>query len=333
MSRARDLYELLEGGTSLGIVCHDNPDPDALASALALKHAAKDAGIADVGILYSGTISHQQNRAFVNLLEVDLVAFTPEQLASYDLLAFVDHSVPGRNNEVPPDTPVDIVIDHHPATDVEARFVDRREEVGATTTILTEYLRELSLAVDEPLATALLFAIRRETLGLLRGVTSAEYEAAEFLHPHVDSSLLRELVNPPLTPATVDAVGRAIENREIRSACLVSNTGRTTERDALPQAADYLVDLENVTTAVVAGIIEGTIHLSARSIDPRIHVGSLLAEAFGDVGSAGGHSDMAGGQVPLGLFKEWADEGDELADVTSQLVAHRVFGALHLDDD
>jgi nanoRNase/pAp phosphatase (c-di-AMP/oligoRNAs hydrolase) len=333
MNRAHDLYELLEEGTSLGIVCHTNPDPDSLASALGLKYIAADVGLSDVAILYSGTISHQQNRAFVNLLEVDLVAFTPSQLASYDLLAFVDHTEPGVNNEVPPDTNVDIIIDHHPTVDINARFVDHREEIGATTTIITEYLQELSLAVDEPLATALLFAIRRETLGLLRGATPSEYAAAGFLHPHVDRSLLRKLVNPPLTPATVDAVGRAIKNREIRSACLVSHTGRTVERDALPQAADYLVNLESVTTAVIAGIIEETIQLSARSIDPRIHVGTLLQEAFNDVGSAGGHSEMAGGQIPLGLFADWVDEEDAVATITSQLVAQRVFAALHLADN
>jgi nanoRNase/pAp phosphatase (c-di-AMP/oligoRNAs hydrolase) len=194
-------------------------------------------------------------------------------------------------------------------------------------------LQELSLIVDETLATALLFALRRETLGLLRGVTPSEYKAAGFLHPHVDRSLLRKLVNPPLTPATVDAVGRAIENREIRSACLVSHTGRTVERDALPQAADYLVNLESVTTAVIAGIIEETIQLSARSIDSRIHVGTLLQEAFSDVGSAGGHSNMAGGQIPLGLFADWIGEEDEVTTITSQLVARRVFAALHLISD
>lgn len=333
MTRARDLYELLETGKSLGIICHTNPDPDSLASALGLKHIAAAAGVSDISILYSGTISHQQNRAFINLLEVDVVAFTPDHLASFDLLAFVDHSEPSANNEVPPTTDIDIIIDHHSTSEGNARFVDHREEIGATTTIITEYLQELSLTVDEALATALLFAIRRETLGLLRGVTPSEYEAARFLHSHIDDSLLRKLANPPLTPATVDAVGRAIENREIRSACLVSHTGRTVERDALPQAADYLVNLESVTTAVIGGVIGKTIQLSARSIDSRVHVGTLLQEAFSDVGSAGGHSDMAGGQIPLGLFADWADEQDEVVTVTSQLVAQRVFAALHLVDD
>lgn len=154
-------------------------------------------------------------------------------------------------------------------------------------------------------------------------MTSAEYEAGRFLHPYVDTSLLRKLSNPPLTPATVDTVNKAIENREIRSTCLVTHVGCTTERGPLPQAADCLVNLESVTTVVVAGIIEGTIHLSARSINPRIHVGTLLEEAFSDVGNTAGHSNMAGAQISLGLFQECTDGEDELTDITSHHVTAR----------
>ena len=126
-------------------------------------------------------ISHQQNRAFVNLLGIELEPFDAEAVRDRppdSLLAFVDHSRPGENNEVPPGTPIDIVIDHHPADGIDARFVDHRESVGATATLLTEYLRALDMDLDPLVSTALLFAIRRETLGFLRGVTRAEYSAA-----------------------------------------------------------------------------------------------------------------------------------------------------------
>jgi len=76
------------------------------------------------------------------------------------------------------------VIDHHPNEEIEAQFIDHREQIGATATILTEYVRELDIEMDAALGTALLFAIRRETLGFLRGVTSAEYDAAGWLHEH-----------------------------------------------------------------------------------------------------------------------------------------------------
>ena len=298
MSKAQRLHELLSDGNEINIVCHNNPDPDCLASALTLGRIAAAAGIDERRILYSGDISHQQNRALVNLLDIDLQPF--ESAAVRDrpegsLLAFVDHSVPGANNRVPHGTPVDIVIDHHPAEAIDARFVDHREEIGATATILTEYVRTLEIDPGTALATALLFAIRRETLDFLRGTSRAEYDAAGYLHDHLDSSLLRQLSTPSVTGATLDAISTAIDNRLTRGAVLISHVGRTTERDALPQAADYLATLEGVETTIVFGIVDETIQLSARASDPRIDMGDVLKDAFDDVGSAGGHHDMAGG--------------------------------------
>lgn len=336
MSTAQSLDELLAEGEQLTIVCHNNPDPDCLASALALGRIAAAAGIDERDILYSGDISHQQNRAFVNLLELDLQSFDAEKIQDREtgsLLAFVDHSVPGENNEVPEGTPVDIVIDHHPVEEVEARFVDHREEVGATATILTEYVSDLGIDLDESLATALLFAIRRETLGFLRGVTPAEYAAAGTLHEHADLSLLRKLSNPSVSGATVEAIATAIENRTVRSAVLLSHVGRTSERDALPQAADYLATLEGVETTVVFGIIDDEIQISARSTDARVHVGEMLNAAFGDVGSAGGHREMAGGQIPLGIFADYTADDAQLVGIVEEVICHRILGELNLSDE
>lgn len=334
MARARDLVDLLETGDSLAVVCHDNPDPDTLGSAMALERIATDAGVEAVATYYGGTITHQQNRAFVNMFDMDLQTYEDEDeeeaLADADLLAFVDHATPGRNNGLTPDTQVDIVIDHHQAEDVQGRFVDHRESVGACATILTEYLQDLAVDLDERLATALLFAIRRETLSFLRGATVNEFEAARHLHPAVDGTRLRRLANPPLTPGTIDAISDAIDNRMVRGSCLVSHVGRTTERDALPQAADYLADLEGITTTVVAGIVDDGIHLSARSTSPDRDVGEILRQGFGDVGSAGGHSDMAGGRIPLGLFAGQSTNKDDIVNLVATTVARRVFDAMNL---
>ena len=206
MDDADSLYEILTEGDELTIVCHNNPDPDCLASAFALGRIAAAAGIDERRILYSGDISHQQNRAFVNLLEIDLQPFeveTVQDRPAGSLLAFVDHSIPGANNRVPEGIRLDIVIDHHPAEGIDARFVDHREELGAAATILAEYVRELDVELDSVLATALLFAIRRETLNFLRGATRAEYDAAGYLHDHADRELLRKLSTPSVTGKTL----------------------------------------------------------------------------------------------------------------------------------
>ncbi|ELZ81821.1 RecJ-like exonuclease [Haloferax elongans ATCC BAA-1513] len=336
MSAARQLFDLLEDGSELYVVCHNNPDPDCLASALALGRIAVAADIDETHIFYNGEISHQQNRAFVNLLGIDLKKLDPAHVQnrpSGSLLAFVDHSIPGANNRVPEGTPIDVVIDHHPADDIEARFVDHRVEVGAAATILTEYLRELDIELDVTLATALLFAIRRETLDFLRGVTTDEYRAATFLHDAADRELLHRLSSPSVTGATVDAIATAIDNRRILRSVLISNVGRTRERDALPQAADYLTTLEGVQTTIVFGIIRDAIHLSARSPDPRTHVGDVLNSAFEDVGSAGGHYDAAGGEIPLGIFADYTTDDDTLVDIVESVVTARLFRAFGLDGE
>ncbi|WP_435074690.1 DHH family phosphoesterase [Halorubrum sp. HHNYT27] len=333
MDPVQNLEELLADAEKLMIVCHNNPDPDCLASALALGRIALAVGIDEHYILYSGDISHQQNRAFVNLLDIDLKPFEPaavQDRPAESLLAFVDHAVPGANNRVPEGTPVDIVIDHHPNEEIEARFIDHREQVGATATILTEYVRDLDIEMDAALGTALLFAIRRETLGFLRGVTSDEYGAAGWLHEHADGALLRTLSTPSVTGATIDAIAEAVRNRTVHGSVLISGIGRTNERDALPQAADYLATLEGVETAIVFGIVNNGIQISARSTDSRIHIGNVLDGAFSDVGSAGGHREMAGGEVPLGIFAEYATDDMQLFAIVDQVMSARLIAELNL---
>ena len=333
MSNAQSLHELLSGGSEINIVCHNNPDPDCLASALALGRLAAAAGIDERRILYSGDISHQQNRAFVNLLDIKLRPFDPAHIENRpedSLLAFVDHAVPGANNRVTEGTPVDIVIDHHPIEGIEARFVDHREHIGATATILIEYVRELELEPDTALATALLFALHRETLDFLRGATAAEHEAAAYLHEYADRDLLRQLSTPSVTGATIDAISTAIDNRVIRGGVLISHVGRTSERDSLPQAADYLATLEGVETAIVFGVVNDAIHISARSTDARVHIGDALAEAFEDVGSAGGHQEMAGGEIQLGIFADYTTDDDQLFEIVESVITARLVAGLNL---
>jgi len=70
--------------------------------------------------------------------------------------------------------------------------------------------------------------------------------------------------------------------------------------DALSQAADELLRLEGVTAVVIYGIYNGTVHLSGRSRDDRVHIGEALQNAASDMdmGNAGGHARMGGGQIP-----------------------------------
>ncbi|MFB6142496.1 MAG: DHH family phosphoesterase [Halorientalis sp.] len=284
----------------LAIVTHDNPDPDAIASAVSLARIA-DSFDVEADVCYYGEITHQENRAFVNLLEFDLTQLGPDaDTEKYGGFALVDHSRPGVNDQLPPDTPVDIVIDHHPPrAPIEGKFVDLRSDVGATSTLLVEYLQALGIDLDEQVATALLFGIRVDTDDFTREASPADFEAAAAVVPLANFGTLERIESPSVSGDTFETIASAIRNRRQRGQVLTSCVGDLPDRDSLAQAADRLLGMEGVTTTVVYGIREGTIFISGRARGADIDLGETLRDAFAPIGSAGGHADMAGAQIEV----------------------------------
>jgi nanoRNase/pAp phosphatase (c-di-AMP/oligoRNAs hydrolase) len=329
MTGAAAVLDRLRSGTSLAIVCHDDPDPDALSSAIALELLARDCGVETVEILYSGTIAHQQNRAFVSLFDIAPRHYSVSRFHSHDITAFVDHSIPGNHNSVDRSAHLDIVVDHHP-TDraVPADIVDVREAYGATATIFAEYFHTSAVEITPRIASALLFGIHRERLDFYQQPTDLEYDLAGYLHTHSDSTLLRELYGSSFLPDSVDAVGNVIHNRVRRGSTIVSCIGRLENRVALAQAADFLLLIDAIDTVLVCGIVREELHLSGRTIRPDLDLGTTFKEVFGDLGSVGGHDDMAGGQIPLSAFD--ADPATEfkLVDTIRHRVEDRFFERL-----
>lgn len=308
---AQRLFSLLESWSgTLGIITHKNPDPDAISSAIALSIIAEEAskGKLKTRILYEGNIGHQENRAFVNLLEIKMERLTPEIFAECNYIALVDSVAPGMNNDLPTDAKINIIIDHHSTEGVERvhtpEFMDIRPDAGATASIFAQYLQELYLPLDTKLATALFYGIRADTHEFQRNVSPQDLHNAAFLLPYADRQLLELVMAPSLSMETVEVLGAAIQNCEIRQGYLFSNVGYVRNRDAIPQAADLLLNLEGVSTALIYGITDTAIILSARNKDIRLHVGDVLKEAFSGIpgASAGGHATMAALSIPLQAF-------------------------------
>ncbi|MDG5760100.1 DHH family phosphoesterase [Natronococcus sp. A-GB1] len=326
--RLRRHLQGLEG--PLAVVMHDNPDPDAIASAVALAEIAESVGLS-ADPCYFGRISHQENRAMVNVLELDLRNFEPNaSLEEYGSFALVDHSRPGVNDQLPEDLHVDIVIDHHPPRGpVPSDYVDLREHAGATSTVLTEYLERFEPALERAVATALLYGIRVDTDEFTREVSAADFEAAATLWPHVDTDVLRQIEQPSLEGETLETIARAIKNREQRGSVAAASVGRIGDRDALPQAADRLLTMEGVDTSLVFGFIAEMVFVSARSRATDVDLGETLRDAFDRIGSAGGHADMAGAQLEIGILGTADDEQvDSIVSVVEEVITDRFFEAI-----
>jgi nanoRNase/pAp phosphatase (c-di-AMP/oligoRNAs hydrolase) len=307
------LSDIIQQAKSMAIILHTAPDPDAISSGLALQAICEHLGTKST-LYHGGKVGHQENRAFVNLLNIELHEVGPkddflETLRKHDKIALVEASLSGKNNILPTDVVPNLVFDHHPVEeeDVVADFVEVRAGVGATATIMTKYLQQLNVPVDVRLATALLFAIRVDTKSFTKGATAEDMAAATFLSAYADMSLLQRIETPPMAPDTVDVLGRAILNREVHGSHLLTSCGFIGDRDTLPQAADFLLQLEGISTVMVFGILDDVIYISARSNDVRVNLGEGLEKCFGRQ-NAGGHSYMAGGQIKLGIFGNVDDQ-------------------------
>lgn len=315
----------------IAILLQDNPDPDAIASGLALKRICDKFDI-ESKIYYGGTISHQQNKALVNLLNVELDQLKTDDevrkvMKSVSKIALIEASIPSKNNILPEDIFPHIIIDHH-QTDMQVKgdFVDIRPKVGSTSTIMTEYLRQLEIKPNASLATALRYGIRTDTLGFTRNTTMEDLNAAAFLSPLIDMGILNQIENPPMSLETIDIIGRAIRNKEIKGSYMISFVEFINDRDALPQAAELMLQLEGVYTVLVFGIFKDKVQLSARSIDTRVNLGGLLQKAFGNM-NAGGHTNMAAGAIDLGIFGDVTDK-KALLKVTFDAVRKKFFSVV-----
>ncbi|WP_081476786.1 DHH family phosphoesterase [Methanocella conradii] len=324
----------LDPSQRMAIIVHDNPDSDAFASALCLKTMAESLG-KSADILYYGIIGHHETRAFVNLLDIPLVHITDGVPKEYGVIALVDCNTPGKNNSLPPDTHVNIVIDHHQlpeGVELDAEFVDIRPDVGATSTMMARYLQELDFEVSSTLATALLYGIRTDTGEFKRNTSATDLNAAAYLYGFVDQDLLAQIETPSMSPEAMDVLGVAIRNKKIEGSYLISNVGFIHDRDTLPQAADYLLKLEGISTVLVFGIIDDRIVISARSKDIRVNIGDVVQKAFGDIGSAGGHHKTAAAQIPLGLFSGVKDRAI-LLKLAEEAVTRRFLSAVGIEGE
>jgi nanoRNase/pAp phosphatase (c-di-AMP/oligoRNAs hydrolase) len=310
----------------LAIFLHDNPDPDCIASALALLRICAESRV-PCCLYYGGEIAHPENRLMVSTLDAPLVQVkTPAEAAQmarrHRKTALVESSIPGQNNILPRGSRVDIVIDHHPLppnVTPDAALADIRPELGAAATILTGYLQRLQIRPDPPLASALLYAIKVDTNDYTRNVDSEDLRATVFLSELADMRLMRSFGAPPMPGTTAELLARAIEDREVFRGHLLSCAGSIRDRDALAEAAEFLVRLEGVEAAVVFGILRGEVFISARSNDPSVDVGRLRRAAFGRAGSAGGHPSSAGARIPLEVLGR-APTDEERAELARRAV-------------
>jgi nanoRNase/pAp phosphatase (c-di-AMP/oligoRNAs hydrolase) len=278
------------------ILMQDDPDPDAIASALALKTLLGRTR-ASARLCTFGAITRPENVAMCRILDIEVEEIAAPALEQFDRVAMVDVQpafLEERLNVLERFPEVDLVIDHHPVErPIRARIRDVRPAYGATATILVEYLLALDAKISQRLATALLYGIKSDTLALERGSTRADLAAYAYLFSLANHNALRRIERPALSEAALDALAVGLRHRRIVRGMFFSHLGAIDTVDPVPQFADFGLSAEGVEWSVVSGVVGGELHVSVRNVGYVKSAGDVTRAAFGDLGSAGGHRTMA----------------------------------------
>jgi nanoRNase/pAp phosphatase (c-di-AMP/oligoRNAs hydrolase) len=283
------------------IMLHNDPDPDAMASGLALRnvlHRTKTTAI--IGAMQG--VTRPENLRMANLLDIHVEAITPESLKEYDRIAMVDVQPHYFGETI---DRVDLVIDHHPEQPgYTAVFKDVRADYGSTCTILTEHLRAVDVNISERTATAMLYAIKSDTLFFNRQANRVDIEAFSYLYPLADAALIRKMEGAEITSERLDYVVKAHHDGTLVDQVFCAYLGTLPREDFVPYVADFFLQLEGVKWTLVAGTVGNSLVVSVRNLGYSKNAGEFARRFFADVGSAGGHRAMAKAVVPLQAFHE-----------------------------
>jgi nanoRNase/pAp phosphatase (c-di-AMP/oligoRNAs hydrolase) len=296
------LAAVVRGARRPLILTHDNPDPDSLASAVALAHLFRKRFNLESRVAYGGLVGRAENQAMIRELRLPLVPVSRVIFDEYDLLCLVDTQSEAANHSLPPRYLPDVVIDHHPLREgsLRARFSDLGGDCGSTSTMLTRYLMAAGVEPSPQVATALFYGIKSDTRDLGRETAPADEEAYLWLFPWVDKIELGRIEHPRLSPAYFQLLHGAIERARRYGDVLVTDLGRLYSPDLTAEIAERFLFIEGIRWSVALGSFHRDAFVSLRTNDGRLNAGSLIREVCAGLGgSSGGHASMAGARVPL----------------------------------
>ena len=293
---------ILQGRNSLLIIMQDNPDPDAIAAAIALRKLADNIAGIKSSIAYGGMVGRSENRALVKYLNLNLNECASVDFGKFDLIAMVDTQPGTGNNSLPQDRPVDIVFDHHPIkkTTKSSKFYDIRVHYGATSTILAEYLTLAGIAIEMPLATALLYAIRSDTQDLGREACNADIEAITQLFPIANKRMLSRIQRGSVPGEYFVMLANALKNAQVYEDTIITELGDIDNPDMIGEVADLLLRHDGIEWVMSSGIFNDKLLISIRANDEKKRADHAIKKIVNRIGTGGGHLTYAGAQVPLG---------------------------------
>jgi nanoRNase/pAp phosphatase (c-di-AMP/oligoRNAs hydrolase) len=291
----------LKDADSVTFVSHVHPDPDSLASMMGLAYLVEACLGKSTRLTRDGIISRAENRAMVQLLHLNLRPIERVTWHGNEALVMVDSQPNTGRHNLDPCAPFYAVIDHHETPgDLEGiPYVDVRQGLGATCSIVTSYLREQDVELPARLATGLLYGIETELSGYPRQASALDDEALIYLYPLADKDLLARIRNARLPQSHFECMLQALQSSFIYDRLIISWVNELPQPELAAEVVDFLIRFEEVDWAVCCGVFEDKLILSVRAAVEDAKAGEMLRHVVGKLGRAGGHDRRAGGTIFL----------------------------------
>jgi nanoRNase/pAp phosphatase (c-di-AMP/oligoRNAs hydrolase) len=304
--KLRRFYDQFTGNDPVLIVI--NADPDAIASAMAVSRLLWRR-VLNVTISNINIIKRPDNLAMIRLLGVSLTPFSEIDPAQFSRTVMVD-SQPDHNELLVPLEP-DVIIDHHPESAIKAPFLDIRPNYGATATIMTEYLRSARIKPSVKLATGLFHAIKTDTNDFKGKTLIEDVRAFQYLFRHANIHLARKIEQADLRFDFLKYFKIALNNMRLYKKKVFVHLGNVASPDILVIIADFFMRINSVTWSIVSGTCDKKLVIIFRNDGIRKNAGKLAKNAFGQLGSAGGHKNMARAEMALSELIDHIDTKDD----------------------
>ena len=294
-----EIIEWLRGKGSILIVTHDHPDPDALAAAFALQHLILVKTNQKATITFGGVIGRRENLVMVKQLEIKAEPIEALDLDAFNAVCMVDTQPGTGNNSYPAGRRVDLIIDHHQLKELSqsCRWVDVRPEYGASASILFEYLQSQEVKIATKLATILFYAVKSETEDLGRDWTKSDRDAYLKLMPLCNNRILHEITRPKSSRIYFKYFDTGLKNAKTYGNVLIFNLYNIDHPEIVAEIADFLMRVEGINIVLGMGCYHDEGVLSMRTSQPETHAGMLMQQVIKGLGTGGGHSMTAGGQI------------------------------------
>ncbi len=258
----------------IAIICHDQPDPDCISSALCVQAISNYFDMPST-IFYGGEIGHTQNRVLINKLNIHMNLLNSEeeeeestkhiiQTLKESIIIVVDTSSFGKSpcesiaGYLSEDIKPDLFIDHHDFNSkISCDYIHK--STGACVTIVYKIIKELGIEVNKTLATAIYFGISTDTANLKSESTSEDDKKAfDEIKTLVDTEAYEKILNYPRSSCLLDMRRKTYNSLVISNNLAIADVGviSKNQRSLIGEICEELLQVESIETAVVMGIVD-----------------------------------------------------------------------------